>query len=320
MNPVISAEALAVATSAAARVVERVPVAVKYWLGEAVSIMLTIRDGRAVRLEAIWSEDARRAGKGSHALSILSRIADEEQVRVELAVHQLLYDTEQPGMQSAEADRLDRLNGLALDNAALKAWYERHGYVASGHLDGDSVVMARDADPKYAGEGISRGIAEFLLADLKTLCGEIDAFRYQSIASRIVAAEYGRADAVEWAMEWYERAIRERLEAKAQKIHDAQVHAKVADRSRERFISGYATNPRYQLFLDTVEEPATVTNNVAYMAWISVNSAAFDKQHPKGRGEDSNERAEKFTAFLKSVRDSNLSERVRRRDGIAVEA
>ena len=319
MKHEISTEALAVATSAAARVVARVPAALKYWLGDAVSVAFTIRDCATVCLEAISSQETRRAGKGSGALKILSRIADEEQVRVELCVQQVIYDTEHTDMRPGEAARLARLNDLALDNAALKAWYERHGYAVTGEAAG-TAVMARDADPEFAGEGISRGIAEFLLADLKTCSGEIDSFRYQMIARRIVAAEYGRPDAVEWATQWYERVIKEKLEATAAAIQDAQEHAEVSARSRERFLNGQVTNPRYQLFLDTVEEPATVVNNVAYMAWISVNSAEFDKQHPPGRCEDRAERDAQFTAFLKSVRDSNLSERVRRRDGMSIAA
>ncbi|MBS4020029.1 MAG: hypothetical protein KGZ68_17540 [Dechloromonas sp.] len=62
-------------------------------------------------------------------------------------------------------------------------------------------------------EGLPRAIAEALYEDLKVRSkpgGDMaeDAFRFEMFARRIVAAEYGRPDAVDWAKSWYEQLIK----------------------------------------------------------------------------------------------------------------
>jgi hypothetical protein len=160
-------------------------------------------------------------------------------------------------------------------------------------------------------EGISEDILAALLADLKKMAPAMTAFRYEMFARRIVAAEYGRSDAVEWAMEWWaelEAAKNEHSAAAEVCMQELQAMRK---RMHDDFVAGIVENPRYQAFLDTVENPAELKSNAPYMAWLSKVLALYAANKPKGAAAKDGE-VEGASAFIRRYADANLSQRVRK--------
>lgn len=298
--------------TAAARVLERVANGVQQWHSGKVSVWLSARDAQTVRLEALWSEVRRRAGAGNAALAMINRIADEEQVAVELVPHRLLYEIDAVGITQTQADLMHGLNCVAPDNAGLQAWYERNGYIATGRLDGDDPVMRREPDAENAPEGISRGVAERLNRELKSWADGMVAFRYESFARRIIAAEYGRSDAVEWANGWYMELITAEEAARERVLVAAADEAARTERARAKLHAGRCSNPNYQAFLDTVEDCSTIETNAPYFAWISPLIGEFERRFPQRTFTCAADRTNRWSEFLTQARNEQLSERVRR--------
>jgi hypothetical protein len=76
-------------------------------------------------------------------------------------------------------------------------------------------------------EGIGQEVLTRLFAVLKSWAGDMDPFRYQMFAGRLIAAEYGRPDAVLWAQSWYNNLTaedaRQDKERKAlRELHDTK--------------------------------------------------------------------------------------------------
>ena len=103
-------------------------------------------------------------------------------------------------------------------------------------------------------------VLQKLFAVLKKWSEEgMDAFRYEMFARRLVAAEYGRPDAVEWAQAWYNDLLaeeRQEAEARQRAIKDREDREAT---TRAEFARGRCSNPNYQAFLDTVEHPELLT-------------------------------------------------------------
>lgn len=110
-----------------------------------VTVSLEERSASLVAIERIWSEEERGAGHARRALGDLLDLADLEGVSLTLVPHWLAYETED--LDDEEADRLEALNELRLDNAQLRDWYERHGFVETGETSGDDPVMVRPPSP-----------------------------------------------------------------------------------------------------------------------------------------------------------------------------
>lgn len=282
----ISTVEFAVAISAAARVVERVPTALRYWLGESVSMVLSLKDLSTVSLDSVQPDGSLDGAKRYEALEILSRIADEEQVRIV----------------------------TALCNAAFPDFGERLGYIPIKDPASDSPFMSRDPDPECASLGISRGIAETLIAECKKHIGEADPLRHRMFCGRIVAAEHGRQDAVDWAIEWYEALVKEKIELSFSGRPSKDKPTCTAVTSHSPFLVGRIGNKRMQLFVDTLDDVSAVSNNVPYMNWINANYGLFRQQHPREKFESRAEWDRLFTAFLTSVRDRDLAKRLRHQD------
>lgn len=161
-------------------------------------------------------------------------------------------------------------------------------------------------------EVISEAISAALFADLKRMAPAMSAFRYEMMARRIVAAEYGRSDAVEWALEWWSE-----LQATSQ-ARSAEAEASLKDlqavrkRMHDDFVAGIVSNPRYQAFLDTVEDPAGIQSNVPYMTWLSGVLALYAASRPKSAAAEHVVDEEAVTAFIRRYADANLSHRVRK--------
>lgn len=84
-----------------------------------------------------------------------------------------------------------------------------------------------------------------------------DAFRYEMHARRLVAADLGREDAVAWALQWHEALLQEEQAQQALKNEASQEEADRLLRIRQEISAGKSGNPRFQAFLDTLEDPGS---------------------------------------------------------------
>ena len=153
-------------------------------------------------------------------------------------------------------------------------------------------------------------VLQKLFAVLKKWSEEgMDAFRYEMFARRLVAAEYGRTDAVEWALAWYNDLLaeeRQEAEARQRELLDNQEREAQV---RADFEQGRCSNPNYQVFLDTVEHPELLTSHAPYMAWIARLRNAFEgirgiKDLPEAQ------RRSIWQGILQKERDENLAPRL----------
>ena len=156
---------------------------------------------------------------------------------------------------------------------------------------------------------ISKEALEDLFADLKKnppMWG--GSFRYEMFARRLVAAEYGRPDAVEWALEWHADLMteRKRLEEVAQKKASNQQTQR--DYHHAELLKGRAGNPLYQSFLDTVEDPSKWQNNVDYFVFHSKRLSEFNALNV--RLQDSDNR-QSFAQFVRDYADCHLANRLK---------
>ncbi|MBN3760937.1 hypothetical protein [Burkholderia sp. Ac-20365] len=289
-------------------------------LPEVVSVWLSICDPQCVQLEQLWSERYRRAGLATAALRLLLACADAEQVSIRLVAHRLLYGIDDPALSEPDIAERHTLNGYALSNEDLAAWYTRHGFSRCNEAGGDDAILYRAPAHTDPSDGISREVSEILLADLKSGAVEADAFRYEMFARRIVAAEHGRPDAVEWAMAWFRSRFVDQAAGNAEAALRAAQHEAARAHARAELRAGRAGNPNYQAWLDTVQDPTTIKNNVEYMAWISRLSAAFDKAYPRRKFPDDQQRDRLWKAFLKAERDANLCDRVKAAEALQAAA
>lgn len=154
---------------------------------------------------------------------------------------------------------------------------------------------------------ISKEVLDVLFADLKGAVAdggwmEGNYFRYEMFARRLVAAEYGRQDAVKWALEWHADLQKERAERlRVQQEQIAQREAQL-QHGRAELAAGRCGNPLYQAFLDTTEEPASLKDNVPYFTFHSRMMAEFNKH---GEGVT-------FLQFVRNYADQHLAVRLKR--------
>lgn len=138
-----------------------------------------------------------------------------------------------------------------------------------------------------------------------------DAFRYEMFARRLVAAEYGRPDAVEWALAWHADLTAAR-KAKADALQEeAARHEAQRVAIRQQIQQGKSENPRYQLYLDTVEHPENLTHNAEYLIFISSRVSEFERLHARTCDMGREEREGRFMTFLREYRDLHLARRLR---------
>lgn len=157
--------------------------------------------------------------------------------------------------------------------------------------------------------GISKEVADTLQKDLRAMNqpgGMLheDAFRYEAFSKRLMAAEDGSPKAVAWAMEWYSEILKDKgvevVEQRAAREEEARRHAL----ARAELAAGRSGNPHYQAFLDTVEDPASLQDNVGFLCFMGKMNAEMDRLKKKLSPEERK-------AFIRSYADQNLSERVK---------
>jgi hypothetical protein len=159
---------------------------------------------------------------------------------------------------------------------------------------------------------LNKSILDELYADLKGSTDpggamEGDFFRYEIFAKRLIAAEYGRPDAVTWALEWHAGLLKDRAE-KAQ-LEEQRINRREDEKrqANSEFLSGRVGNRIYQAFLDTVEVPADVKNNVAYFAFHSDRTVEFNKSNC----------GLSFPDFVRNYADQHLSDRVKKQMSVS---
>ena len=150
-----------------------------------------------------------------------------------------------------------------------------------------------------------------LFAVLKSWADGMDAFRYEMFARRLVAAEHGRPDAVEWAQAWYNDLEAEERRAEEDRQREGERFQKQRDCARTEFKAGCCGNPQYQAFLDTVEHPEKITGNAQYMAWISGLMATFEGLRGIHDLSD-DERQVIWQHLIQEKRDANLAPRLKK--------
>lgn len=158
---------------------------------------------------------------------------------------------------------------------------------------------------------LSPDVLTRLFAVLKSWADGMDAFRYEMFARRLVAAEHGRPDAVEWAQAWYNDVVAEERQAVEDRQREREWHQKQRDFARAEFKAGRCENPNYQAFLDTVEHPEELVNNTQFMAWISQLSATFEGLRGIRKLSDE-ERQAIWQRLIQEKRDANLAPRLKK--------
>lgn len=170
--------------------------------------------------------------------------------------------------------------------------------------------MELTLQPPVAANGLDRRILDNLFAILKSWSEEMDAFRYLMFARRLVAAEYGRHDAVAWAIDWHDSIAEEEREAEAAKREAMEQKASRDAKDREAFLAGRCGNPHYQAYLDTVENPAGITHHAEYLCWIS-NLAGEHGRTPGLKDLPHAARVALWQKLLIAKRDANLAPRLK---------
>lgn len=161
------------------------------------------------------------------------------------------------------------------------------------------------------GECVSKEVSDALYAELKSwsVQGGCDAFRYEQFARRIVAAEYGRPDAVVWALDWYWELQERAIQKKAKDAVAAEEFAAERKQGIRKLAEGRADNPLYQAYLDTLEtiqaedEMGICRLNAGYFAFHSQRTAEYQQTCKQGS----------FEKFVREYAEQHLSERAKRR-------
>ena len=153
-------------------------------------------------------------------------------------------------------------------------------------------------------------VLDKLFAVLKSWAVDMDPFRYSMFYRRLIAAEHGRADAVQWALDWFYSTLEEEAAAEAARAEKAQRMARDTAHQRAEFHAGRCSNPHYQAFLDTVEHPEAITHHCDYMAWIAMIES--ETKYTAGYRELS-AAAQKhlWQSILIAKRDANLAPRLK---------
>jgi hypothetical protein len=162
-------------------------------------------------------------------------------------------------------------------------------------------------------EGISQDVSGKLFAVLKNWSGDyMDAFRYECFARRLIAAEHGRPDAVEWAMNWYNDVVAEERQAEGDRQRATKENEERKAAARAELRAGRCGNPNYQAFLDTLEHPEQIENNAPYFAWISELRGRFEGT--SGVADMAgDEKAALWQKMIREKRDANLAPRMKGR-------
>lgn len=166
---------------------------------------------------------------------------------------------------------------------------------------------------------IPQDVLAKLFATLKSWADDMDAFRYQMFASRLVAAEYGRPDAVEWAQAWYNDLLAEERQAAETRRQVIEANMARDAAAKAEFNAGRCGNPNYQAFLDTVENPELIENHALYFVWLSTVRVKFE-HIPKLKELPKTEQHRLWQELLQAERNANLAPRLNSSNALGTNA
>lgn len=234
-----------------------------------------------------------------------------------------------------ERARILRAEGVATGEAAVRAVQDRMALVQQ-ELDALAPVAAEaEAGPvseeaqryERAAPTITRDQERELYAFLREQVGE-DAYRYEVIAKRIGRVADGRgSDADEQTTREWLAAMAEDGTAKQRAAAQSEADRKAAAEEGERRESartaeslaklrrGEAENPRFQAFLDTLEQADLDSHdriasfNTDYMAFINARVGEYKRENKISRSDVGGDKA--LDEFIRKWADEHLSERVK---------
>lgn len=159
-------------------------------------------------------------------------------------------------------------------------------------------------------DALPKEISDKLYGVLKSWSEDMDPLRYEAYARRLVAAEHGRPDAVEWAQAWHSDLLAE--ESQKEAVRQAELREEEARTAlaQAEFKAGRCSNPNYQAFLDTIEQPELIESNAPYFEWLSRLTARFEGT-PAFKGLPAPERKAAWQKLLRDEGDANLAPRLR---------
>lgn len=139
-----------------------------------------------------------------------------------------------------------------------------------------------------------------------------DSFHYEMFARRLEAAKEGSPDAARWAEEWHAVLASEDATLAASKAEAAAKGRLEAEKARAELEAGRSGNPIFQAYLDTVEDPKTIENNVEFFIFVSHLKGAYEKSL-KGLSRSQREALPEghFAAFRQAFSEVRWSDRVR---------
>ena len=141
-----------------------------------------------------------------------------------------------------------------------------------------------------------------------------DSTRYSYFSKRIHAAADGEPVAVEWAKNWLNDLT---AESQAQADYRAEVSEQnkdIEERLKTELDQGNSSNPYFQAYLDTLENPAD-RKGYEYTAFISkmdrLLNQEFTGERTDVRGVATEEYRQAKAQFIRNWADQNLSSRVK---------
>lgn len=180
-----------------------------------------------------------------------------------------------------------------------------------------SMNEAKEVDRKSAesnqsmvGGGVSAAVVVKLFDVLKSWSSDMEAFRYEMFARRLVAAEHGRPDAVEWANNWYRDVVEEESARAAELQAQLAISQERSTRLQQALKAGRSSNPHYQAFLDTVEYPEEILDNVPFFSWISALRVKL-AQIPGINTMSEQDKQAQWLKLIQDERNANLAPRLR---------
>lgn len=173
-----------------------------------------------------------------------------------------------------------------------------------------------------ASVAITQEEADLLISDLKRISrspdwdfgnSELTALRYELFAKRIQAATYGIESAVVWAREWLTDLQQKSAEQEILRLEQELLQKQHAEELQKQKKAGLCSNPRYQAWLNTYEEPEHAPNH-EYMIWIPERLNEFGRiykgQVLDGRGRPTQEYTEAATRYMMDWAEQHLSQRL----------
>lgn len=259
-----------------------------------------------------------RSGHLSEAEAFRARMNEHQRLEVIALENRDVFKG--PGMAEVRVKDKDGLWGdmrvpardVASAEAAVLAEMRRMVEAEETVLDLNSVELTVSI---VIESGIPKEVAEALQQDLRAMNqpgGMLhgDAFRYEAFSKRLMSAEDGSPKAVAWAMDWYSELLKVRgMEALEQRIAREEEARRHALAQAER-AAGRSGNPHYQAYLDTIEDPASIQDNVGFLVFMGQRNAEMDRLGKSLSAEDRKN-------FIRSYADRNLSERVKSERAVA---